>query len=98
MSNTIGKMPFLWLKVDDENLQSYIEGNATALLSNYPERSIIDAASDRWLGHLATDKHGDLISKVRESGLWSRNYVRRIYEPAFLDKLEELVDQMEIVR
>ena len=104
ISKTIGKMPFLWLEVDVEDnmeagaeLRDYIEKNSIALLSNY-KRSIIDAASDRWLGHLATDEHGDLISKVRESGLWSRNYVHRIYEPEFLDKLEELVEQMEVVR
>ena len=34
VTKIIGEMPFLCLKVDDKNLQSYIEGNATALLSN----------------------------------------------------------------
>ncbi len=105
VSKTIGKMPFLWIEVDVEGnmeagaeLRDYIEKNSIALLSNYRKRSIIDATSDRWLGHHATNKHGDLIFKVRESGLWSQNYVHRIYEPEFLDKLEELVEQMEVVR
>ena len=97
VSKTIGKMPLLWLKVDDAYLQSYIEGNATTLLSNF-WRKTIDAPSATWLGYHSTDKQGNLIYKVRESGLWSQDFVEMGYPPEFLDKLEELVDQMEIVR
>ena len=97
VSKTIGKMPFLWLKVDDAYLQSYIEGNATTLLSNF-WRKTIDAPSATWLGYHSTDKQGNLIYKVRESGLWSQDFVEMGYHPEFLDKLEELVEQMEVVQ
>lgn len=97
VSKTIGKMPFLWLKVDNAYLQSYIEGNATALLSNF-WRKTIDAPSATWLGYHCTDKQGNLIYKIKESGLWSQDFVEMGYPPEFLDKLEELVEQMEVVR
>ena len=97
VSNTIGKMPFLWLKIDDANLQSYIEGNTTSLLSNF-WRKTIDAPSATWLGYHCTDKQGNLIYKIRESGLWSQDFVEMGYRPEFLDKLEELVEQMEGMR
>ena len=97
VSKTIGKMPFLWLKVDDAYLQSYIEGNATALLSNF-WRKTIDAPSATWLGYHCTDKQDNLIYKIKESGLWSQDFVEMGYPPEFLDKLEELVEQMEVVR
>ena len=97
VSETIGKMPFLWLKVDDVYLQSYIEGNATTLLSNF-WRKTIDAPSATWLGYHSTDKQDNLIYKVRESGLWSQDFVEMGYHPEFLDKLEVLVEQMEVAQ
>jgi len=54
VSEYIGKMPFLWLGVDDEpgleSMRKYIERNAVALLSA-ASRLRIDLPSDGWLGH-----------------------------------------------
>ena len=97
VNKTTGKMSFLWLKVDDANLRSYIEGNATALLSNFWKKAI-DAPSAKWLGYHCTDKQGNLIYKIGESGLWSQDFVEMGYRPEFLDKLEELVEQMEVAQ
>lgn len=97
VTKTIGEMPFLCLKVDNEELRDDIESNAIALLSNF-WRKTVDSPSDTWLGHHCTDKHGKIKDKVKESGLWNSEYVRDNYNPNFLDKLEELVDQMESVR
>ena len=35
VSEHIGKMPFLWLAVDDREMRGWIERNSIALLSNY---------------------------------------------------------------
>ena len=104
VSETIGRMPFLWLEVDDNdkskgaNLRNYIESNTIALLSNFrTNKSKIDAPSAGWLGYHCTDTRGNLNKKVRESGLWNQNHVGSdIYCPEFLDTLEELVGQMEV--
>ncbi|MYD62091.1 MAG: hypothetical protein F4W91_13715 [Gemmatimonadetes bacterium] len=104
VSETIGRMPFLWLEVDDKskgaNLRNYIESNAIALLSNFCTNKLkIDAPSSGWLGYHCTDTKGNLNQKVRESGLWNQKLVDSDrYYPGFLDKLEELVEQMEAVR
>ena len=97
VTKTIGEMPFLCLKVDNEDLRDDIESNSIALLSNF-WRKTIDAPSDTWLGRHCTDKHGKIKDKVKESGLWNSKYVGDNYNPEFLDKLEELVEQMEVVR
>ena len=106
VSETIGRMPFLWLEVDDNdkskgaNLRNYIESNAIALLSNFCTNKLkIDAPSAGWLGYQCTDTRGNLNKKIRESGLWNQDKVDLgSYCPEFLDKLEELVEQMEVVR
>lgn len=53
VSQVIGAMPFLWLKVEDpagpDSMREYIKKNAIALLSNY-YRQPIDEASTTWLG------------------------------------------------
>ncbi len=97
VTKIIGEMPFFCLKVDNEDLRDDIESNAIALLSNF-WRQTIDAPSDTWLGRHCTDKHGKIKDKVKESGLWNSEYVRDDYNPDFLDKLEELVEQMEVGR
>ncbi|MAM93323.1 MAG: hypothetical protein CMI61_01570 [Parvibaculum sp.] len=87
-------MPFLWLAIDDEpgpgSLRGYIERNAIALLSNCA-REPLDPASGNWLGRLC---NRDL---VRTSGLWNQNHVNEQYDPAFLDTLESMIDDMENV-
>jgi hypothetical protein len=89
VSQVIGRMPFLWLAIDDEpgpgSLRGYIERNSIALLSNY-RKEAIDPPSAGWLSH-----HCDR-ERVRRSGLWNSNHVDEIYDPAFLDELKRLID------
>jgi hypothetical protein len=88
VSRTIGSMPFIWLAIGDEagpeSLRGYIERNAIALLSNY-EKPALDAPSENWLG-----RHCDR-ELVRQSGIWNQNHVDENYEPAFLDRFDQLV-------
>ena len=69
VSHVIGRMPFVWLAIQDEpgpaSLRGYIERNAIALLSNYGKPAI-DPPSPGWLGHKCNR------DKVRQSGLWNR--------------------------
>jgi len=92
VSQTIGKMPFLYLSISDESgpdsLRGYIERNCIALLSNY-NKSPIDPATQSWLGNKC------LREKVYSSGLWNQNYVKDDYDADFLYTLEELVHKME---
>ncbi len=85
VSQTIGEMTLLWLKVNDEpgsdSLRGFIEKNAIALLSNF-ERQPLDPPSDNWLGNLCPK------NLVRQSGLWNQNHVDECYDPTFLDTLE----------
>ena len=88
VSRVIGKMPFLWLEVDDppgpESLRRYIEKNTITLLSGYC-RPDIDPPRDSWLGlHCPREK-------VRRSGLWNQQNVEDDYEPGFLSVLEDIV-------
>ncbi|MDB5575302.1 MAG: hypothetical protein JWR80_478 [Bradyrhizobium sp.] len=88
VSKVVGAMPVLWLAVDDDpgrkSLRSYVERNSIALLSNY-RRPPLDPASPTWLGHSCNRP------RVRESGLWNSNHVDGQYDPAFLEKLSDLV-------
>jgi len=92
VSVVIGDMPFLWLAIGDEpgpdSLRGYIERNAIALLSNFGKQPI-DPPSDTWIGHLCNRE------RVRISGLWNSNHVDETYEPAFLDTMARLIDQIE---
>ena len=92
VSRTIGVMPFLWLRVDDsprpESRRAFIECNAIALLSSYNEPSP-DPPSPGWLGH-----HSDR-APVRRSGLWNNRHTREVYDPSFLDVLEQQVAETE---
>lgn len=107
VSETIGRMPFLWLEVDDAydieagaKLRSYIESNTITLLSNFCTNKLKnDAPSAGWLGYHCTDTKGNLNKRVRESGLWNQDHVDSDrYCPEFLDRLEELAEQMEGMR
>lgn len=92
VSSVIGGMPFLWLAIEDEpgpaSLRGYIERNSIALLSNFSKEPL-DPPSRTWLGYLCNR------DRVRASGLWNSNHVDEAYEPAFLDTLARLIDQME---
>ncbi len=92
VSDTICAMPFMWFAIEDEagpeSARGYIERNSIALLSNY-NKAKIDPPSKTWLGHRSN------VELVRESGLWNQNHVAEAYDPAFLDRLEELVSMTE---
>ena len=91
VSQTIGKMPFLWVAMEDESgpqsLRGYIERNSIALLSNY-SKPPLDPPSQDWLG-----RHCDR-ERVRNSGLWNSNHVDERYDPAFLDELDRAISAM----
>ena len=85
VSSYIGRMPFLWVGVDDEagtdSARARIERNSIALLSNWSGPPV-DAPSRQWLGRFSNS------DKVQKSGLWNQNHVSEPYDPAFLDLLE----------
>jgi hypothetical protein len=58
------------------------------LLSNYGKKPL-DPASPGWLGRHCNRE------RVRGSGLWNSNHVDEPYDPAFLDRLAQLVAAME---
>lgn len=88
-------MPFLWLAVLDapgpDSLRGYIERNAIALLSN-SGKQLLDPPSEDWLGHRCNRP------LVRHSGLWNQKHVDEAYDPAFLDTLADLINQMKKTR
>lgn len=88
VSAYIREMPFLWLRVADEqgpnSLRGYLERNSIALLSNY-HKLCIDPASQNWLGRFSSN------DKITGSGLWNINHVDEGYEPKFLNLLEKCV-------
>ena len=92
VSIVIGDMPFLWLDIPDapgpDSLRGYIERNAIALLSNL-DKPPLDPPSEDWLGHLCNRP------LVRRSGLWNQKHVDEAYDPAFLDALADLINQMK---
>jgi hypothetical protein len=91
VSQVIGNMPFLWLKVEDpsgpQSLRGYIERNAISLLSNYM-REPIDPPSKNWLGNYCAN------SMVRESGLWNVDHVQSYCDPVFIGELTYLIRKM----
>ena len=90
VSEAIGKMPFLWLEVDDGHEgRGYIESNTIALLSNLGKPAI-DPPSADWLGHHCQRP------KVQKSGLWNQEETDKPYNPSFLDDFARLVGQMRI--
>jgi hypothetical protein len=88
VSQTIGKMPFVVVSIDDaagpDSERAYLERNAIALLSNF-DKPPLDPASPRWLGrHCGSPR-------VRESGLWNSAHVDGHYDRRFLDRFERTV-------
>ena len=75
VSAYIGRMPFLWLNVDDgpgpNSQRNLIERNAIALLS-HARTPAADAPSSRWLGAFSDRE------RVRTSGLWNNNHGKRM--------------------
>jgi hypothetical protein len=92
VSKLVREMHILWLAIHDEpqasSLRGYIERNSIALLSNFGKPPL-DSSSAGWLG-----RHCDR-DRIRHSGLWNSNHVDEQYDPAFLNKLAELVAAME---
>ena len=100
VSRYIGKMPFLWVKIDEAKSRKFIERNAVALLSNWCKRGLIDPPSKCWLGqHRYDPSRTDLSSqkllnnrKVASSGLWNVQYVGNRYCTNFLEELNRFID------
>jgi hypothetical protein len=86
VSNYIRAMPFLWLAVPDRTDRGYIERNSIALLSC--RTGGLDPPSAGWLGRCAWPP------EIRHSGLWNINHTDDPYEPEFLQRLAQLVEQM----
>lgn len=89
VSEYIRELPFLWIDIGDEpgtgSDRATVERNAIALVSNY-EEDAIDRRSDGWLGN---DSPRDEIS---QSGLWNIDHVAEEYDPAFLDRVADAVE------
>ena len=90
VSAHIRNMPFLWVKVFEENgqmIRDLIERNSVALLSGYNHNSV-DQPSENWLGSYL----GREDQKVRKSGLWNVHYVAwNTYKREFLRVLEKRI-------
>ena len=86
----LGRLPFLWLSIDDEpgpgSLRGLIERNVIALASGLHE-PVIDPPSSSWLG-LYSGR-----DKVRRSGLRNQRHVDEKYVPNFLDVLEAAIER-----
>ena len=93
VSSYIGKMPFLWLNVPDDpgpnSKRAFIERNAIALLCNAQQTDDTDKASESWLGRYSEQP------KVRNSGLWNRDYVDKDYDPKFLIDMKILLQDLK---
>jgi hypothetical protein len=85
VSRHIGAMPFLWLSVPGRADRGYLESSSIALLSCLTGGT--DEPSASWLG-----RHAER-PEIRASGLWNVQHVSGHYEPAFLRRLAQLVDQ-----
>ncbi len=89
VSEYIGKMPFLWLEVDDDpspdSMRGFIERNAIALLSGY-NRFESDEPSSGWLGRYCDRE------RVCVSGLWNNRHVDGHYDETFLDEMSRRID------
>ena len=99
ISCKIRSMPFLWLKVNGGGKgpkdRKFIEKNSIALLSNYNRETKLDVPSNDWLGRYCLDTKRRQNCKVICSGLWNQQNVGNKYQPSFLDKLEEIVENMK---
>jgi hypothetical protein len=88
VSLRLGRMPFLWLSVDDApgkaSSRGFLEKNCIGLLSNYGRPSV-DLPSSGWLGRFSEK------DTIRDSGLWNTDCVKESYDPGFLDSFETFV-------
>ncbi|MCY3597132.1 MAG: hypothetical protein OXG71_06795 [Rhodospirillales bacterium] len=86
----IGRMPFLWLGIDDPpgpaSLRGVIERNAIALLS-HASGPAVDPPSGRWLGAFSDRE------RVCASGLWNNRHVAETHDSSFLDAMNALINQ-----
>ena len=87
VSRHIGVMPFLWLSVPGRGDRGYLESNSIALLSCLAGGPGQPGAS--WLG-----RHAER-PEIRESGLWNVHHVFGHYDPAFLRRLDQLINQQK---
>lgn len=89
ISEYIGNMLFLWVKVDGTNghaMRKKIERKSIALLSNR-KREPIDESSSCWLGRSATNH------AVKKSGMWNVHYTKNEkYGSDFLSVLKTYID------
>jgi len=85
----LGRLPFLWLSIEDEpgpgSLRGLIERNLIALASGLHE-PVVDPPLPSWLG-LYSGR-----DKVRRSWPVDENYV-----PSFLDMLEAAIERNAII-
>jgi len=90
VSQEIGKMPFLFVEIDDEpsptSLRSRIERNSIALISRY--HKLVGWGDEEWLGKYSNRE------RVRNSGLWNNNYVGDEYDSSFLEDFETMIGKM----
>jgi hypothetical protein len=86
VSQYIGAMPLLWLRVDGVDERGYLERNAIALLSI--RQGGVDQPSLSWLGLHAPNE------RIQTSGLWNDQHVDEPYTPAFLDCMARCVEKM----
>jgi len=89
VSEVLGGMSVLWVAVADEpgpeSERADIERNAIALLSH--SRRPFDPPGPAWLGSHSPRE------EIRQSGLWNLRHVDGTHDPAFLDRLEELIER-----
>lgn len=90
VSEYIRNLPFLWVAVGDEpgpnSDRAYLERNAIALVSNY-DIPTLDPRGEDWLGKNCPS------DAIRNSGLWNVDHVDESYDPSFLDRLEEAIQE-----
>ncbi len=88
VSEHIGSMSVLWLKIDDDagtsSHRAYLERNLIGLLAGNSDE-IIDPPSTKWLGQASPDL------RIRQSGLWNLQHLNYLYEDQFLDMFDQYV-------
>ncbi len=93
ISKYIGRMPFIWVKVDGEEghkKRGYIERNAIKLLSTFDRVGDTVSPSDDWLGKWSPK------SEIRKSGLWNVQHTKKAdYCPSFLSDLRVYIENTE---
>ncbi len=95
VSEKIGGMPFIWLRVDNpsgpSSLRSSLEKHIISLLSNYGkcQKLVVDNASKSWLGKWSPSEY------INRSGLWNVEHVADGYvDETFLDVFKSKIDEM----